>query len=474
MSFQSLKETLTNRLYGARTVKKQLALLVVGLVTVLVLAGQLARAGSPLPLRNDSDPYWSSDAREVAFDLDGSNAATIAAGHGGESPVAAGFVRGWRPGGAELLVQIGSLTEVLTPDRRRLGTVNGNSATWSPDGGRIAYLRNGALYVSDATGAHEHRLADRINRPADDTAGPVWSPDGSRIAISDTVALLVVRTDGSGSQLAGPAQGINPSWSPDGETIAFERNDGVHWLVWLVGTSGENAHAITPSGSDARFPQWSPMASSLAFISDRSRIPGGATPYQYALYVQPAGSTTPTKVLDDVQPLTPARWSPTGAQLAAAAGQECRRFGIYVVSPAAPRRAQRRSNLCRFDGTGGNDVLTGTPYYDRLRGLGGNDRISGGAGSDRIEGNNGNDVIDAGSGDNAVFGGPGNDTIRSGGGNDLIVGGPGNDRISAAAGNDRLETRDGSRDVIDCGPGRDTAEVDRLDVVLHCETVLRG
>jgi hypothetical protein len=51
--------------------------------------------------------------------------------------------------------------------------------------------------------------------------------------------------------------------------------------------------------------------------------------------------------------------------------------------------------------------------------------------------------------------------------------GPGNDRISGGPGDDRTEARDGFRDVIDCGPGRDGAEVDRLDVLRDCERVLR-
>jgi Ca2+-binding RTX toxin-like protein len=65
------------------------------------------------------------------------------------------------------------------------------------------------------------------------------------------------------------------------------------------------------------------------------------------------------------------------------------------------------------------------------------------------------------------------DTITAGNGRDLLEGGPGRDTIKAGGGNDRIEARDGFRDVIDCGPGNDTAEVDRLDVVRSCEHVLR-
>jgi len=47
---------------------KQLTFLVAGPAAVLVLAGQLARAAvlnAAVP--NDSNPYWSWDARTVAF-----------------------------------------------------------------------------------------------------------------------------------------------------------------------------------------------------------------------------------------------------------------------------------------------------------------------------------------------------------------------------------------------------------------------
>ena len=461
------------------SVKRHLALVVAGLVTVLVLAGQLARAGAPKAhLRNDSNPYWSSDARTVAFqrEIGGFNEVGVAAaGHGPIARFGPGAPRGWRPGGTELLVESGGATFVEASNNAQLAYVNGISATWSPDGGRIAYLRDGSLYVSDSTAAHERQLFGQTNRPSADGAGPVWSPDGSEIVLATAQGLRVVQADGSGSRIVFgvTTDAVNPSWSPDGKTIAFERGDGPYWVIWFVDSSGQNAHAVTGPGSDSRFPQWAPVGGRLAFISDRQHVAGGATRYQYALYVLPLAGGTPKKIEDDVHPLTPPRWSPSGAQIAYAAGQECRRWGIYVVSPDSPQRAHRRTNLCRFVGTAGNDVLNGTAYSDIIRGLAGNDRIFAGAGDDRIEGNGGNDLISAGSGSNAVFGGPGNDTITAGSGRDLLEGGPGRDTIKAGGGNDRIEARDGFRDVIDCGPGNDTAEVDRLDVVRGCEHVLR-
>ncbi len=454
MSLHTLKSLLTDRPYRARTVKKHLALVVLGLVFVLVVAGQLARAAGSPALRNDSDPYWAPDARGIAFDLGGSVAAVVPPGHGGVTTIEKGVVRGFRPGGTELLVEVAGATDIVTADGRRLGRVNGTAASWSPDGGRIAYVRDSTLYVSDSTGAHEQRLA-AAPRPVDDIAGPVWSPDGRTIAIATAAGLAVVAVDGSGLLVAGPPGALDPAWSPSGTTIAFERLSD-HWTIWLVDANGANAHAVTEPGYDSRFPQWSPTGSSFAFTSDRQHVPGGATPYQYALYVADTPTGQPTKILDDVHPLTPARWSPTGVQVAVAAGQECRRWGIYVVSPSV-RRAHRRTNLCRFEGGPGPDVLTGTPYLDIMRGFGGNDRISGGAGNDRIEGNAGNDTIYGGAGNDFIFGGAGNDRIFGGPGNDTIIGGNGVDRI-------------------DCGPGNDKVEAaGPLDIIAHdCEHIVRS
>ena len=51
---------------------------------------------------------------------------------------------------------------------------------------------------------------------------------------------------------------------------------------------------------------------------------------------------------------------------------------------------------------------------------------------------------------------------------------PGNDRLLGGAGNDSIKARDGQRDTIDCGPGRDIAIVDRLDRATHCEVIRKG
>ena len=86
----------------------------------------------------------------------------------------------------------------------------------------------------------------------------------------------------------------------------------------------------------------------------------------------------------------------------------------------------------------------------------------------------GRDLLFGGPGNDRLFGGPGNDRIFGGPGNDRINPGPGRDHVDAGPGNDRIFSRDGQRDVIDCGPGHDVAIVDAVDRTRRCETVIRA
>jgi Tol biopolymer transport system component len=419
--------------------KKQLAMLAVGLVTVLVLAGQLARAANAPILRNDSHPVWSYDARHVVFAIGNSTTAIVPTGHGAERVIRSGIPRGWRPGGDEFLDQVATATFVVASDGRIVAGVPGRLATWSPDGGRLAYLRDGFLWIASATGEGVRQLYGPFQLPTWEIEGPVWSPDGTQIVVATTDGLRIVNADGTGSRLVftGENQSVNPSWSRTQNVIAFERNAGAHWSIWLVDPDGSNAHALLSGAVDYRFPQFGPFGQ-LAFTSNRQHIPGGATPFQYALYVQQLGGQ-PYRVLDDVRPDEPAAWSPTGAQLAAAAGQECLRFGVYVVSSAQGGHGRRRSNICRFDGTANADTLRGSPYHDLMNGNGGNDVLYGNGGDDKISGESGNDTIYGGAGNDFVLAGPGDDTVHGGAGNDTIIGGNGRDRIDCGPGNDTVE-----------------------------------
>jgi Ca2+-binding RTX toxin-like protein len=99
---------------------------------------------------------------------------------------------------------------------------------------------------------------------------------------------------------------------------------------------------------------------------------------------------------------------------------------------------------CTIMGTAGANVLRGTAGRDVICGLGGNDALSG-------------------------LGG--NDVLLGGHGSDRLTGGAGRDSLRGGAGADTLRARDGARDVVNGGPGRDRA---RLDAVDRARLVERG
>lgn len=128
-----------------------------------------------------------------------------------------------------------------------------------------------------------------------------------------------------------------------------------------------------------------------------------------------------------------------------------------------------RSGAETIDAGGGDDVIDGGTAGDVLLGREGEDSIRGDAGSDRISGSYGADTIDAGSG---------NDTVSGSYGADEITGGPGSDSIDGGTADDVIRVADDARDVVDCGPGRDTVYVEitapMRDALTSCETVVQA
>ena len=118
-----------------------------------------------------------------------------------------------------------------------------------------------------------------------------------------------------------------------------------------------------------------------------------------------------------------------------------------AVAAPAPMTATASMALTVRVGTNRSDSLVGTTGPDVLRGLRGDDRLFGRGGADRLIG---------------------------GAGDDHLVGGAGRDVLDGGTGRDRIEARDRLRDVIRCGPGRDTVIADRIDrVARDCEVVRR-
>jgi TolB protein len=147
--------------------------------------------------------------------------------------------------------------------------------------GRIAFVRNGQIYVMNASGGATTRLTNSTNP----NKSPVWSPDGSKIAFErDHIvggdllgrAIFVMNANGSGVHRLTPDSAFagDPAWSPDGSRIAFSRGD-----IYVMKSDGSGVTRLannlpfqgcggpSRSGSGGGYsPTWSPDGREIAFL----------------------------------------------------------------------------------------------------------------------------------------------------------------------------------------------------------------
>lgn len=184
---------------------------------------------------------------------------------------------------------------------------------------------------------------------------------------------------------------------------------------------------------------------------------GGAT---YSAVVQAGGLANGVYVADVVVTDSSGNSTVSGARTIRVIGS-----GKQRIDPGACRTVLLGGP---FDdlltGTAGGERLRGRSGDDVLRGLGGRDCLFGGAGDDRLEGGDGGDLLKGGSGDDRLTGGPGRDRLHAGGGEN---------RLSGGSGGDYFDSVNGTRDRVNCGPGRDRGRADRIDRLRSCERVRR-
>jgi Tol biopolymer transport system component/tRNA A-37 threonylcarbamoyl transferase component Bud32 len=222
-----------------------------------------------------------------------------------------------------------------------LGITTLRHLTISTDGSRIAY---------SAQSMKSNLLSLHLSGRSSETAGdpraltaetvrnsfPVFSPDGGRVAFikfrpgvnSD---VWVVDAEGANPHqlTSDPAIDYFPSWLPGGERVAFQSNRGGSWALWSVELTGREAPFGRELG-DLDVPRLSPDGTQVLFQSNR----GGAT----NVWTVPIGGGPPRQITFDAELMGFGCWSPDGRLLAVEAKRGDDQQIAVVPSQGGPTR----------------------------------------------------------------------------------------------------------------------------------------
>jgi Tol biopolymer transport system component/DNA-binding SARP family transcriptional activator len=157
---------------------------------------------------------------------------------------------------------------------------------WSPDGSRIAFNAERAIYVVPALGGSPQVL---VRAPgAGWAAHAAWSPDGRELAYVENDTMFVMELAGGARRVVTDTAGFSPAWSPDGKWIAFASGNAAFVFgangygsplnlgnvapstIWLVSARGGTPVRVTDDASLNVSPEWLPGGEGLLFISDRN------------------------------------------------------------------------------------------------------------------------------------------------------------------------------------------------------------
>lgn len=250
-----------------------------------------------------AEPRLSPDAQWVAFVATAQGQATLVVvpvGGGPEVVVTSdpappptssygGGTFDWAPA-SDALVYVGTdrllywQPLVGGPPRQVVGDGPVFAPAVSPDGRRVAYVRQGR-HVAVASLVEGGPWPLRLSAAPDFAFDPAWSPDGRLVAWHewdvpampwDDSHIMVAPSDGAGTPAAvpvgGPSAAAQPRFSPDGTTLAF-LCDARGWLnVWQCRSDGDQPAVLLAEEAEHGDASWGPGQRSFAWSPDGRHV----------------------------------------------------------------------------------------------------------------------------------------------------------------------------------------------------------
>jgi hypothetical protein len=225
------------------------------------------------PAAGDANPSWSHDGSKIVFQVGQGGQQTIwvmnADGSGVTQLTQNGDDRSpkWSPDGTKIAwVRDDGIYVMNSDGTGQTLLAAGEAPAWSPDGSQVAFMRDWHIHLINPDGTNPRQLTDDPDHWDGNWGGPDWSPDGTQIAFTRDVFLFefqiyMINADGTGlTQLTGLPGQVGrwprvPKWSPDGAWIC-----GWSWAAGLgvVHPASGATFEITPSGAIYRNAAWRP------------------------------------------------------------------------------------------------------------------------------------------------------------------------------------------------------------------------
>ncbi|MCX9015283.1 MAG: hypothetical protein OIN89_10950 [Candidatus Methanoperedens sp.] len=204
----------------------------------------------------DSEPRWSSDGSKIVFQR------TYYYDGGGYMGF---FVYIINTDGPNQRMLISGYNPSISPDVKYIAFDAGSA------GGIFATAEQGSnIFVMNVDGTNIKRLTDDKGNEV----APSWSPDGKKLVFTKDGTIYIMNADGSNKTSTGQG-GHNARWSPDGKRIAFvsERAGDMMWsmklfYIYVMDIDGSNVTKLTLGENRWDWiGDWSPNGTMIIFYS---------------------------------------------------------------------------------------------------------------------------------------------------------------------------------------------------------------